>query len=214
MNAVNYKVFTQKAGDMDKERSGRTGGKKVLFIDRDGTLIKEHPPTYQIDSWDKLEFYPYVFTYLTRIANELDFELVMVSNQDGLGTDKFPEANFTGIHEHIITSFANEGVVFTDIHIDRSMPEDGLDTRKPGIGMLKKYFAKENYDLANSFVIGDRITDVQMAKNLGCKAIWLKNNPGLGSEEISDSNGLEACIALTTTKWEDIYTFLKGLEAE
>ncbi len=197
---------------MEQEVKAGKKGKRVLFIDRDGTLIKEHPPTYQIDSWEKLEFYPYVFTYMNRIATELDYELVMVSNQDGLGTDKFPEHHFQGIHDHIIRSFENEGVHFREIHIDRSMPEDGLDTRKPGTGMLQQYFDKERYDLANSFVIGDRITDVQMAKNLGCKAIWLKNNPGLGLEEIGSTEGLEEYTALVTTKWEDIYTFLVSRE--
>src|SRR5687768_7279357 len=140
--------------------------KKVLFIDRDGTLIKEYPPTYQIDSWEKLEFYPYAFTYMQKIASELDYELVMVSNQDGLGTNKFPEADFLPIHQHILTSFENEGVHFSAVHIDRSFPEENLPTRKPGIGMFTGYLDNPEYDIANSFVIGDRITDVQLAKNL------------------------------------------------
>jgi imidazoleglycerol-phosphate dehydratase/histidinol-phosphatase len=141
--------------------------KKVLFIDRDGTLIKEFPPTYQIDSWEKLEFYPYAFTYMQKIASELDFELVMVSNQDGLGTNKFPEEDFLPIHKHILTSFENEGVHFTAVHIDKSTVEENLPTRKPGIGMLVDYLNNDQYDIKNSFVIGDRITDVQLAKNLG-----------------------------------------------
>ena len=183
--------------------------KKVLFIDRDGTLIKEYPPTYQIDSWDKLEFYPYAFTYMRKIAEELDFELVMVSNQDGLGTNKFPEEDFLPIHKHILTSFENEGVHFSAVHIDRSHPEDNLDTRKPGIGMLLDYLKEDRYDLKNSFVIGDRITDVQLAKNLGCKAIWLNNHPGLGGSEVSDAATLEEVVALETSEWRDIYEFLK-----
>lgn len=184
--------------------------KKVLFIDRDGTLIKEYPPTYQIDSWEKLEFYPYAFKYMNHIAEELDYELVMVSNQDGLGTNKFPEEEFLPIHEHILKSFENEGVTFAAIHIDRSMPEDNEPTRKPGIGMLLEYLDKDKYDIENSFVIGDRITDVQLAKNLGCKAIWLRNNPELGGAEVDSSmEELQSSVALATTNWKDIYEFLK-----
>ena len=184
--------------------------KRVLFIDRDGTMIKEYPPTYQIDSWEKLEFYPDVFKYLRKIAEETDYELVMVSNQDGLGTNSFPESDFLPIHQHILKSFENEAVKFEAIHIDRSRPEDNLATRKPGIGMLLGYLNNDQYNIPNSFVIGDRITDVQLAKNLGCKAIWLNNNPDLGAAEISDeANDLDAVVALETTSWKDIYAFLK-----
>jgi imidazoleglycerol-phosphate dehydratase / histidinol-phosphatase len=184
--------------------------KKVLFIDRDGTLIKEAPPTYQIDSWEKLEFYPFAFKYMGHIASELDFELVMVSNQDGLGTNTFPEEDFLPIHKHILTSFENEGIHFEAIHLDRSHPADNLDTRKPGIGMLREYLEGDRYDIRNSFVIGDRITDVQLAKNLGCKAIWLNNNPDLGAAEISNqAEELQQVVALETTNWKDIYEFLK-----
>lgn len=185
--------------------------KRVLFIDRDGTMIKEYPPTYQIDSWEKLEFYPYAFKYLGKIAAETDFEMVMVSNQDGLGTNTFPEEDFLPIHEHILKSFANEGVHFEAVHIDRSRPEDNLSTRKPGIGMLLNYLNSEHYDIQNSFVIGDRITDVQLAKNLGCKAIWINNNPDLGASEVSNqTHELAPVVALETTKWQDIYEFLRG----
>lgn len=184
--------------------------KKVLFIDRDGTLIKEHPPTYQIDSWEKVQFYPYAFKYMTKIAEELDYELVMVSNQDGLGTGSFPEETFLPIHQHILASFESEGVHFTAVHIDRSRPEENLATRKPGIGMLLQYLNNEQYDIPNSFVIGDRITDVQLAKNLGCKAIWLNNDPSLGSGEISDQvKALSEVVALETKDWKAIYEFLK-----
>lgn len=184
--------------------------KRVLFIDRDGTMIKEYPPTYQIDSWEKLEFYPDVFKYLRKIAEETDYELVMVSNQDGLGTNSFPESDFLPIHEHILKSFENEAVRFEAVHIDRSHPEDNLHTRKPGTGMLLNYLNNDQYDIPNSFVIGDRITDVQLAKNLGCKAIWLNNDPNLGIGEISDKgDALEAVLALETTQWKDIYEFLK-----
>lgn len=189
--------------------------KKVLFIDRDGTLIAEYPPTYQIDSFDKVSFYPQVFKYMTKIAEELDYELVLVSNQDGLGTDVFKEETFWPPHNLVMGSFANEGVVFVKEHIDRSFPEEGLDTRKPGIGMFTVYLNNPAYDIPNSFVIGDRITDVQLAKNLGCKAIWINNNPDLGAAEVADDmKALQAVIALETKHWKDIYEFLKGGKRE
>jgi len=184
--------------------------RRILFIDRDGTLIKEAPPTYQVDSWEKLEFYPEVFYYMRRIAEEFDYLLVIVTNQDGLGTGSFPEDNFWPIHRHIIKSFENEGVSFHATYIDRSFAQDNSPNRKPGIGMLKMYIDSPDYDLEDSFVIGDRITDVQLAKNLGCKAIWLNNDPGLGAAEISKSSKeLENTIALETHSWEKIYEFLK-----
>lgn len=189
--------------------------KKVLFIDRDGTLIAEYPPTYQIDSFDKVSFYPQVFKYMIKIAEELDYELVMVSNQDGLGTEAFPEETFWPAHNLILSSFASEGVVFTKVHIDKSFPHEGLETRKPGIGMFGEYLNNPAYDIENSFVIGDRITDVQLAKNLGCKAIWINNNPDLGAAEISDEiTALEKTIALETTSWKAIYEFLKSGKRE
>ena len=164
-----------------------TGGKRVLFIDRDGTLIKEAPPTYQIDSWEKLEFYPDVFKYMSRIAAELDYELIMVSNQDGLGTVSFPEDTFYPIQNFIVKSFENEGVHFSAFYFDRTFAKDNSPTRKPNTGMLTGYLNNPAYDIQNSFVIGDRITDVQLAKNLGCKGIWLNNDPTLGGGEIKDS---------------------------
>ena len=184
--------------------------KKVLFIDRDGTLIQEAPPTYQIDAWEKLKFYPMAFTYMAKIATELDFELVMVSNQDGLGTDSFPEADFHPLHQHVMDSFASEGVHFSEVLIDRSFPHENLPTRKPGTGMMLHYLDNKAYDIPGSFVIGDRITDVQLAKNLGCKAIWLNNNPALGAAEVSDEQAaLSEVVALETTDWKAIYEFLK-----
>jgi imidazoleglycerol-phosphate dehydratase/histidinol-phosphatase len=184
--------------------------KKILFLDRDGTLIKEAPPTYQVDLWDKLEFYPEVFWYMRKIAEEFDYVLVMVTNQDGLGTDSFPEENFWPIQRHVIKSFDNEGISFHAVHICRSFPEDNSPDRKPGIGMLSEYIKNPLYDIANSFVIGDRITDVQMAKNIGCKAIWLNNHPGLGADEMKNTaNELETVVALETHSWEKIYEFLK-----
>ncbi len=185
--------------------------KRILFIDRDGTMIKEAPPTYQIDSWEKLEFYPEVFHYLGRIAAELDYELVMVTNQDGLGTASYPEETFWPVHEHVMKSFANEGVHFNAVYIDKTFPHENAPTRKPRTGMLTKYINNLDYDLANSFVIGDRITDVQLAKNLGAKAIWLNQDPSLGAGEIKDEmQALKEVIALESAEWKEIYTFLKS----
>ena len=139
--------------------------KKVLFIDRDGTIIKETVDE-QIDAFEKMVFYPKAFTYLGKIAQELDYELVMITNQDGLGTDVFPEETFWPVHNFILKSFENEGVVFDAVYLDRTFPEDNAPTRKPGTGLLTSYFS-EDYDLENSFVIGDRLTDMELAKNLG-----------------------------------------------
>lgn len=188
---------------------GRRGG-RVLFIDRDGTLIKEAPPTYQVDSFAKLEFYPDMFTWMKRIATELDYELVMVTNQDGLGSASFPEDSFWPVHHFIIKALENENIHFSKVCIDKTLPAENAPTRKPGTGMLTEYINKSNYDLANSFVIGDRITDVQLAKNLGCKAIWLNNDATLGAAEISDAlKELEAVVALETTSWKAIYELLR-----
>lgn len=186
-------------------------GKRVLFIDRDGTLINEAPPTYQLDSFNKLTFYPDVFFYLRKIAAEFDYELVMPTNQDGLGTTSFPEDTFWPLHNFVLKSFENEGVHFSDVLIDRSFPHENKPTRKPGTGMFGKYMNNPQYDLANSYVIGDRITDIQLAKNLGCKGIWINNDANLGAAEIQDQvTELRATtIALETTKWKKIYEFLK-----
>lgn len=184
--------------------------KRCLFIDRDGTMINEFPPLYQIDSLEKVTFYPGALKYLGKIYDELDYEFILVSNQDGLGTPKFTEEQFWPAHNLVINTFKGEGIYFKEELIDRSYPEDGLDTRKPGIGMFKSYLKNEDYDIPNSFVIGDRITDVQLAKNLGCKAIWIKNNPDLGSAEVNDKLAeLDRSVALATTEWKDIYEFLK-----
>ena len=184
--------------------------KRILFIDRDGTLINELPPTYQVDSFDKLEFYPDVFEFMRRIASEFDYELVMVTNQDGLGTSSFPENTFWPVQDFVMKALANEGIHFSAVHIDRTFPQDNAPTRKPGIGMLMQYLNIDLYDINNSFVIGDRITDVQLARNLGCKAFWLNNNPDLGTKEISNSRTeLEKSISLETKQWSSIYEFLK-----
>lgn len=184
--------------------------KIVLFIDRDGTLIKEVPPTYQIDSFEKLEFYPDMFIWMSRIVKELNFELVMVSNQDGLGTASFPEETFTPVQNFILKTLANEGIVFSEILIDKSLPQDNAPTRKPATGMLTNYLGNTEYDIANSFVIGDRVTDIQLAKNMGCKAIWLNNDAALGANEIkSGESNFEETIALETISWKSIYEFLR-----
>jgi imidazoleglycerol-phosphate dehydratase/histidinol-phosphatase len=187
--------------------------KKILFIDRDGTLICEAPPTYQIDSFDKITFYPGMFTWLGKIAKEMNFELVMVSNQDGLGTESFPEENFLPPHQFIMCNLENENIHFSEVLIDKTFPEEKAPTRKPKTGMLKKYMDNPEYDLKNSFVIGDRITDMQLAKNLCCKGFWLNVDENLGVGEISDSiKNLENTIVLKTKTWEDIYTFLQMKE--
>lgn len=177
--------------------------KKVLFIDRDGTLVLE-PNDYQLDSFEKLEYYPEAFQWMSKIA-KLGYELVMVTNQDGLGTDSFPEDTFWPVHNQILKAFENEGVVFDDIKIDRTFAKDNAPTRKPNTGLLTDYLT-EDYDLANSYVIGDRITDVELAKNLGAKAIFIKNEEGLGADEVSSGDQeLDNIIALTTTSWQEIY---------
>ncbi|MAO16727.1 bifunctional histidinol-phosphatase/imidazoleglycerol-phosphate dehydratase HisB [Muricauda ruestringensis] len=183
-------------------------GKKVLFIDRDGTIIKETVDE-QIDAFEKMVFYPKVFTYLGKIAKELDYELVMITNQDGLGTDIFPEATFWPVHNFIIKAFENEGVIFDNVFIDRTFPKDNANTRKPGTGMLTSYFS-DDYDLANSFVIGDRLTDVELAKNLGAKGIFINDETHLGTGEITvKREELDEYIALESNDWEKIYEFLK-----
>jgi len=182
--------------------------KKVLFIDRDGTIIKESSDE-QIDTFKKLKFYPKVFQYLSKIAKELDFEIVMITNQDGLGTDAFPEDTFWQVHNFIIECFKNEGIEFKEQFIDRTFPKDNAPTRKPNTGLLTKYFS-EDYDLKNSFVIGDRLTDIELAKNLGAKGIYINNNTNLGANEIkAKRDELDAFIALETNNWEEIYAFLK-----
>jgi imidazoleglycerol-phosphate dehydratase/histidinol-phosphatase len=184
--------------------------KKVLFIDRDGTLCIEPPIDYQLDSLEKLEFYPKVFQYMGKIAEELDYELVMVTNQDGLGTDSFPEDTFWPSQNKVITSFENEGVVFSEIVIDKTFPHENAPTRKPRTGLLTKYMDSSEYDLKNSFVIGDRLTDIELAKNLDAKGIYINNVEGLADEELSVKKAtLNDTIALETTNWKTIYEFLK-----
>ncbi|MBY0065912.1 bifunctional histidinol-phosphatase/imidazoleglycerol-phosphate dehydratase HisB [Empedobacter falsenii] len=182
--------------------------KKLLFIDRDGTIILE-PEDYQVDSFSKLEFYPEAFTYLGKIAKELDYELVMVTNQDGLGTPSNPEELFWPIQNFVVKAFENEGVKFEGIYIDKTFAHEYAPTRKPGTALLTKYINNPEYDLTNSFVIGDRITDVKLAQNLGGKGIFIANDEALGANEIKDNEGLNETIALKTTSWKEIYEFLK-----
>ena len=177
--------------------------KKALFIDRDGTLVIEPPIDHQLDAFEKLEFYPDVFRNLSFIRQKLDFEFVMVTNQDGLGTESFPENTFWPVHNFILHTFANEGITFNNILIDRSFPEDNAPTRKPRTGMLTQYINNEAYDLKGSFVIGDRATDVELAKNLGCKAILLQPDKSCLIEK-----QLEDVCVLTTTKWSKVAEFL------
>lgn len=174
--------------------------KKVLFIDRDGTIIQEPLIDQQVDSFEKLAFLPNAISNLKKISQELDYELVMVTNQDGLGTNSFPEDTFWPAHNKMLEILASEGIEFSAIHIDRSFPADNLPTRKPGVGMLGEYI-KGNYDLANSFVLGDRETDVQLAKNLGAKGIYISK------QTISPT--LNDNLALTCIGWDEIYRFLK-----
>lgn len=174
--------------------------KKALFIDRDGTLVIEPPIDYQLDSLDKLEFYPKVFRNLYFIRKNFDFEFVMVTNQDGLGTASFPEDTFWPAHNKMLKTLEGEGVVFDDILIDKSFPEDNAPTRKPRTGMLGKYMTGD-YDLERSFVIGDRQTDVELAKNLGCKAIFMQDEFVLPDE-------LKDICVLQTTDWDVISEFL------
>lgn len=176
--------------------------KRVLFIDRDGTIIVEPSVTYQVDTLEQLEFLPSVLRNLHFIRHKLDFEWAMVTNQDGLGSSVYPQKNFDNVQRKMMQTLTNEGIYFDKIFIDKSFPEDNLPTRKPGVGMLKNYFSDE-YDLANSFVIGDRLTDVELAKNLGCKAILIS-----ADENIVESNDLVEYCALQTTDWNRITDFL------
>jgi imidazoleglycerol-phosphate dehydratase / histidinol-phosphatase len=176
--------------------------KKVLFIDRDGTIIVEPPVTFQVDTLEQIEFLPGVLRNLYFIRKKLDFEWAMVTNQDGLGTEVYPQINFETVQAKFLQTLANEDITFDKIFIDKSFPEDNLPTRKPGIAMLSGYF-KNEYDLEGSFVVGDRYTDVELAKNLGCKAIYISNDT-----EILKEKGLAEFCALQTTNWDKVTEFL------
>ena len=181
---------------------------KILFIDRDGTIIKEVADE-TINSFEKVIFYPKCLTFLSKIAAELDYKLIMITNQDGLGTEIFPDETFWPVHNFIMKTYENEGVIFDKVFIDKTFPAENANTRKPKTGLLTEYFSNE-YDLENSFVIGDRLTDVELAKNLGSKAIFINDNTNLGTSEISSKREeLNIFIAKETNDWEEIYTFLK-----
>ncbi len=182
--------------------------KQVLFIDRDGTLVVEPPVDYQLDSFEKLQFLPGVMRNLGFIAQNMDFELVMVTNQDGLGTDSFPTHTFTGPHNLILNTLEGEGICFDDIIIDTSFPHENKPTRKPGTALLGKY-TSGNYDLAGSFVIGDRITDIQLAQNLGAKGILIASDIDAARTQI-DNAGLQQCTVLIANGWAQIADFLKA----
>lgn len=186
--------------------------KKVLFIDRDGTLVIEPPVDYQLDAFEKLEFYPGVMRNLGFIRSKLDFEFVMVTNQDGLGTDSFPEETFWPVHNLMMKTLEGEGITFDDVCIDRSFPEDQAPTRKPRTGMLTRYLNDEAYDMAGSYVIGDRATDVELAKNLGCRAILLQADKSLLKPVAEGGTaacaGLEEVCVLATTDWSRVADFL------
>jgi imidazoleglycerol-phosphate dehydratase/histidinol-phosphatase len=182
---------------------------KILFLDRDGTLILE-PADYQVDHIDKLNFYPGVFRWLGRIVRELDYELVMVTNQDGLGTDSYPEQNFWPTHNAMLRALEAEGITFSEQVIDRTFAADNQPTRKPGTKLVEHYMTND-YDLANSYVVGDRLTDIQLAKNMGAKGIWIATDPELGAEKLDAGQlaSVEDTIALRTTSWEEIYRLLR-----
>ena len=180
--------------------------KKALFIDRDGTLVVEPPVDYQLDSLEKLEFMPRVFRNLSLIRERLDYEFVIVSNQDGLGTDSFTTETFLPPQNKMLQAFKNEGVEFDDILIDPSFPHENKPTRKPGIGMMGKYMTGE-YNLAESYVIGDRVTDVMLAKNLGAKAILLAPTKEEGEAKLKEKNLEEVC-SLVATSWDQISAYL------
>ena len=180
---------------------------RVLFIDRDGTLIIEPPVDYQVDSLEKLELVPGALRAMHFVASRLPFKLVMVTNQDGLGTDSFPEDTFWPAHNKMLRTFENEGVTFDDMIIDRTFEHENAPTRKPGTALLTKYMSGD-YDLDNSFVIGDRLTAVQLAKNLGCKAILLRNTDEVKQE--LDDKSLADTAALVTPSWDKVAEFLQG----
>jgi imidazoleglycerol-phosphate dehydratase/histidinol-phosphatase len=181
---------------------------KVLFIDRDGTLIEEPKDNFQVDAFDKLKFLPNVISYLKKIKEETDFILVMVTNQDGLGTKAFPEKTFWPVHNLMLEIFKSENIVFEDVFIDKTFAKDNAPTRKPNTGLLTKYLDTTKYDLSNSFVIGDRLTDIQLAKNIGAKGILIGRSADKVDDNKLNAGELKKYIALNTNNWKDIYSFL------
>jgi imidazoleglycerol-phosphate dehydratase / histidinol-phosphatase len=187
---------------------------KYLFIDRDGTIIESPPSPAQIDTIEEIVFLPELVKWLSKIATELDYKLVMVTNQNGLGSDEYPEENFATVQNFMLEVLAAANIFFEDIIVDESYPHEKSDLRKPRIGRMQKYLQNENVDMQNSFVIGDRLTDIQFAKNLGCKAIFVNPENIRGASELTDSiDDLKMhYTALASTQWEDVYEFLKTKE--
>ncbi|HMW12089.1 MAG TPA: bifunctional histidinol-phosphatase/imidazoleglycerol-phosphate dehydratase HisB [Chitinophagales bacterium] len=181
---------------------------KILFIDRDGTLIEEPKDNFQVDSFDKLKFLQQVNTYLKKIVDETDYKLVMVTNQDGLGTKSFPEKTFWPVHNLMLSVFETEGIIFDDIFIDKTFAKDNAPTRKPNTGLLTKYLDASKYDLKNSFVIGDRLTDIQLAKNIGAKGILIGRSADKTDDKKLNNKELNTFIALKTNNWKSIYELL------
>lgn len=182
--------------------------KKLLILDRDGTIIKE-PKDEQIDSFDKLEFYPKAISVLSKIAKLNEFDFIMITNQDGLGTEAFPEDDFWPVQNFIVKTLANEGILFKDILIDKTFPHENANTRKPKTGLLKPYL-NNKYDLKNSLVIGDRLTDIELAKNIGSQGIYINNSRGLGDDELSENrSALQQHIQLETQSWTRIFEFIQ-----
>lgn len=179
--------------------------KKLLIIDRDGTIILE-PEDFQIDSLEKLEFYPHVLRFLFQIQSEMNYELIMVTNQDGLGTDSFPEETFHPAHQKMLKTLENEGITFSDVLIDKTFESENAPTRKPRTGLLTQYIDNPAYDLKNSIVVGDRLTDIQLAQNLGAKGILISSQ----EPSIKEKEGLQNTFMLQTESWKEIYQFLKG----
>ena len=180
---------------------------KLLFIDRDGTIIVE-PPDHQVDSLEKFQMMAGAAEALSRIARTLDYKLVMVTNQDGLGTASFPEEHFWPAQKKMVEILREQGVVFSEILIDKSLPHENAPTRKPRTGLLTHYL-KGNYDLKNSYVIGDRITDMELAKNLGSRGIFIKRGSGSPSLEKIAEMGLGGVVALVASGWPEIVAYLE-----
>ena len=180
--------------------------KKILFIDRDGTLINE-PKDFQVDSFEKLSFKKSVLKYLSKISEELDFDLVMITNQDGLGTKSFPEKEFWPVQNFIINTFENEGIYFKEILIDRTFPNENANTRKPNTGLIEKYLVDKNININESFVIGDRITDLEFAQNIGCKGILI--NDLKTTDHLKSGSNIDENSMFSFQDWKSIYNFLK-----
>lgn len=181
---------------------------KILFIDRDGTLIDEPKDNFQVDSFEKLKFLPLIISNLKKIINETDYKLVMVTNQDGLGTKAFPEKTFWPVHNLMLDIFKSENIIFEDVFIDKTFAKDNAPTRKPNTGLLTKYLDATQYDLANSYVIGDRLTDIQLAKNLDAQGILIGRSADTTDDDKLNQKALKNYIALKTNSWNEIYEFL------